>query len=87
MDNKKYSIYKKIIFKKELIAYFIFINLILPISSNLANELKDSFITLKINKKGNIQILYSINLNDGAPFPNEIYINEQKVNQISSNYY
>ena len=86
MDNKKYSIYKKIIFKKELIAYFIFINLILPISSNLANELKDSFITLKINKKGNIQILYSINLNDGAPFPNEIYINEQKVNQISSNY-
>ena len=82
---------------KKLLNIYEFLNYILIlcfiISSHSFKDIKksiffnDSFITLKIKQKGNMSVYYSRGCTSPAPFPDEIYINEVRQNQVQSYYY
>ena len=87
IPRKNKSLYK-------IFAFFIIINLFLPIipKKNINNIIcsLNSIITLKINSPGNAYIyhddfLFSC-IPDTPPLPDEIYINDVKQNEIKTNY-
>ena len=92
-ENKKrlnYIINKKLYFIKEFnILCYIILNIISSSFSQDNIRLKYSLITLKINKTGNISIFGKTSLCKYyyAPFPDEIYINENNQSELNSTYY
>ena len=77
--------------KLYLLFNYIILNIVIPIltSNNLQRILpfQQSYITLKINKTGNIYIHAPAGCNPPPPLPDEIYINDIKQNEIKSNYF
>ena len=65
---------------------FLTANLILPTLSKNGVISNSSYITLKMNKTGDISIFRNFEEN-GAPFPDEIIINGKNQDKINSTYY
>jgi len=88
---KNYENKKKLLIIYELFNYILILCFI--ISSHSFKDIKksiffnDSFIILKIKQKGNMKVYYSGGCTPSPPFPNEVYINDVKQNQIQSYYY